>query len=73
VVTGIGVVRDVECVLIAHDRPARRATTDTLKKALRAHGHRPPEPSAIGQSVESGAPTCRAVGDLRAGGATFAT
>jgi len=38
VVTGIGVVRDVECVLIAHDPTVRGGATNpyTLKKALRA-------------------------------------
>jgi acetyl-CoA carboxylase carboxyltransferase component len=38
VVTGIGVVSDVECVLIAHDPTVRGGATNpfTLKKALRA-------------------------------------
>ena len=51
VVTGVGVIEDVECVLIANDPTVRGGASNpwTLKKTLRAHADRPGEPAAADQ------------------------
>ena len=70
VVTGIGVVEGVECVITANDPTVRGGSSNpwTLRKSLRAAGHRPGEPAAADQPdrVRRGRPA-HAEGDLHPG------